>query len=225
MGHSLRLNGAWALCSNAPLVGHTVLGHQPFTTHIAALPCYATSAPRTARHCQQSQLSALHPCSRPTVRAAVDLHAPDTAANERRRGRLHEAHCGEDAQAGAQGGAATIQAFLSLKTPPPEPPAHGFSWAQWGSGRSESTRTPPGCFSPSRHSSVWLRRSPTPSRLMWTTGHLKHLMRCKWSLSAQPQVQIYFPDARCLFEYSAYESGLSVKSIGWLPCRQFFSSG
>jgi WD40 repeat protein len=39
------------------------------------------------------------------------------------------------------------------------------------------------------------------------------------------QVLIYSPDGRCLFKYSAYESGLGVKSVGWSPCGQFLAVG
>ncbi|EMS65817.1 WD repeat-containing protein WRAP73 [Triticum urartu] len=38
-------------------------------------------------------------------------------------------------------------------------------------------------------------------------------------------VLIYSPDGRCLFKYSAYESGLGVKTVGWSPCGQFLAVG
>lgn len=52
-------------------------------------------------------------------------------------------------------------------------------------------------------------------------------MKCKLIIqrTCLVQVLIYSPDGRCLFKYSAYESGLGVKTVGWSPCGQFLAVG
>ncbi|XP_044971920.1 WD repeat-containing protein WRAP73 [Hordeum vulgare subsp. vulgare] len=46
-----------------------------------------------------------------------------------------------------------------------------------------------------------------------------------WDSLLEYKVLIYSPDGRCLFKYSAYESGLGVKTVGWSPCGQFLAVG